>query len=168
MMNTRQSIPILTTALIVLGGAFCARPDISHAQPPLPGQASAVQRSPMAGQLNGTWRMIATRQSGASTISDVPQERQTKLKLITTGHYVWYVYNPDTKEIAESLSGTCSLDGGTYEETAQYGSYPSLLGKSQHFTVKLEGDRMHLWGTLKMGGDNPSTRPLEEVWKRVK
>lgn len=163
MINTRQSIPVLTTALIVLGGAFFARPNITHAQPPVPGQAA-----PVAGQLNGTWRMIATRQSGAAAISDVPQERQTKLKLITAGHYVWYVYDPDTKAIAESLSGTCSLDGGTYEETAQYGSYPSLLGRSQHFTVKLEGDRMHLWGTLKMGGDNPSTRPLEEIWKRVK
>lgn len=112
--------------------------------------------------------MIATRQSGATAISDVPQERQTKLKLITSGHYVWYVYDPDTKEIAESLSGVCSRDGNTYEETAQYGSYPSLIGQSQHFTIKFEGDRMHLWGTLKMSGDNPSTRPLEEVWKRVK
>lgn len=112
--------------------------------------------------------MIATRQAGAPGITDVPKERQTKLKFITAGHYVWYVYAPDTKGIVESLSGTCALDGDVYQETAQYGSYPSLVGKAQPFTVKTEGNRMHLWGTLRMGGDHPFTRPLEEVWERVK
>ena len=164
MINTRQASSALVTALIVLGGSLLARPHGSRAQ----AVPATGQETPSMNSLDGTWRMIATRQFGAPGITNVPKERQTKLKLITGSHYVWYVYDPDTKEIAESLSGTCVLNGGTYQETAQYGSYPALLGKAQSFTVKTEGDRMHLWGTLKMGGAHPSSRPLEEVWERVK
>lgn len=169
-MTTRQRFALTLTALIVLGAASCARPSTTHAQP----QPATDQKTAASHRLDGVWRMVANRDwqagSPAPGLADIPKEKQTHLKFITAGHFIWYTYDPATKAITESMSGTCVLNGSAYQETVEYGSgsnYAMLLGTAS-FTVKTDGGRMHLSGTLKFGGNAPTTLHIEEVWERVK
>lgn len=75
----------------------------------------------------------------------------------------WVAVNVDGRSslVTSTHGGTWRVSGNQYEETVAYGGdhHALLMGKTYHWTIKIEGDLM-----IKTGTDNP----WHEVWKRVK
>jgi hypothetical protein len=71
----------------------------------------------------------------------------------------------ETKVVSRTAGGAYTLKGDRYEETPQYGfgeDFNAIRDIPQPFTLRIEGDRWHLSGTLSNG------LKIEEVWERSK
>ncbi len=114
-------------------------------------------------RLIGAWRLVSAEYGGR--VMDVAR-MGTTLKHITPGHFLWVGYDPESKVISRSMGGTYVLRADQYEETVRYGvggDFDAIRGNlpaKATFTVKVEGDRWHVSGTLDGG------LKIVEVWER--
>jgi hypothetical protein len=91
-------------------------------------------------------------------------EGQRRIKLITDTHFTWVEFDVATKRAEGMAGGACSLIGDAYTESidfADLGMAP-FIGAKHSFTVRVEGDKFFLSGSLANG------LAIEEVWQRVK
>ena len=104
--------------------------------------------------LDGTWELVAGQQlpKGARVI-----------KVISGGHFIFAAYDTEKGETLYTGGGTYILNGSSYTEHVDFGDKPSdgIVGKDQHFTVKIDRDTFMQAGTLSNG------RGLSETYKRV-
>jgi hypothetical protein len=116
-------------------------------------QLAPAQEGPR-NKMEGTWEVVS---------EGLPKSLR-QVKLITATHFTWVVYDREKKLPQASAGGRYSLKGDAYKEQIEFAfeGLQDLVGKEQPFTVRFEGDRFFLSGTLTNG-----TR-LEEVWVRVK
>jgi len=105
-------------------------------------------------QLDGTWELVNSQQllKGARDI-----------KIISAGHFIFVTYDTESGTVLGTGGGTCTLNASSYAEHVDFGDRlsPGLVGKDQHFTVKVDKDTFTQTGTLTHGKD------LSETWKRV-
>jgi hypothetical protein len=105
-------------------------------------------------QLDGTWELVAGQQlpKGARLI-----------KVISRGHFIFAVYDSEKGETLYTGGGTYILNGTSYAEHVDFGDKPfdGVVGKDQHFTVRIDGDTFMQAGTLS------NRVGLSETYKRV-
>lgn len=108
---------------------------------------------PKKSQLDGAWVLVGAQQlpKGARDI-----------KIISGGHFIFATYDTEKGELLGTGGGTYILNGSSYTEHVDFGKGLSdgIVGKDQHFTVKVNGDTFVQAGTLSNGKD------LSETWKR--
>jgi hypothetical protein len=111
----------------------------------------------------GTWQLVSFRYGEATIWSNVP-EGQRRIKLINQTHFSWVQYEVSSGKAQTMAGGTYTLKQGAYTEAIEYAGegMTEYLGKSQLFTLRVEGDRLHQSGRLSDGTQ------IEEVWQRVK
>ncbi|HET7267409.1 MAG TPA: hypothetical protein VFJ15_04810 [Oleiagrimonas sp.] len=140
----------LVAALAVLGGCQSQSPAVA-----------AKATSPLV----GTWEFV----SGTYTTPGKPPavydaSDMHAMKVITPTHFAFVSVLGDGKFYAAG-SGPYTIKGdahgGTYTETIEYASVPSMVGKGYPFSYRIEGDRWY------HEGDEDGTH-VEEVWQRVK
>ena len=107
-------------------------------------------------QLEGTWELVSGQQlpKGARDI-----------KIISEKHFIFVAYNTETGKPLYTGGGTYVLNGSSYTEHVDFASdaiSAGLIGKDQHFALKLDGDTFTQTGALSNG------KGLTEVWKRLK
>ncbi|HET9709677.1 MAG TPA: hypothetical protein VFP39_15365, partial [Gemmatimonadales bacterium] len=137
-----------------LGGAIVAAGvslAMAAARSPLPARspASAV----------GTWRLVTAKANGKAV--DIPAGT-TVLKHVTPTDFV-FVYYTAQGMITVAGGGRYTYDGTRYTESVEYGVGEGMapyIGKTQEFTLRIEGGRWYQSGTETDG------TTVEEVWER--
>ena len=104
--------------------------------------------------LDGTWELVAGQQ--------LPKDAR-EIKIISGGHFIFATYDTEKGELLGTGGGTFILTGSSYTEHVDFGDNisPGVVGKDQHFTVKIDGDTFVQAGTLSNG------KRLSETWKRM-
>ena len=104
--------------------------------------------------LDGTWELVAGQQ--------LPKDAR-EIKIISGGHFIFAAYDTEKGELLGTGGGTYHLTASSYTEHVDFGDKisPGVVGKDQHFTVKMDGDTFVQTGTLSNG------KGLSETWKRV-
>jgi hypothetical protein len=106
-------------------------------------------------QLDGVWELLSGQ--------PLPKGARD-IKVILGGRFIFAAYDTENGRPLYTAGGTYVLNGSSYTEHMDFASdviATGLVGKDQHFTVKLDGDTFTQTGTLTNG------KPLSEVWKRV-
>lgn len=109
----------------------------------------------------GTWQLVSATANGKAV--DVPAGT-TVLKHITPTDFV-FVYYTERGLITVAGGGRYSLKGNHYEETVEYGVGEGMapyIGKTEAFTLRLDGNRWYHSGTEHDG------TVVEEVWERAR
>ena len=109
----------------------------------------------MSDKLDGTWVLLSGQ--------PLPEGVRDK-KMLSGGHFMFAAYDTKTGNPLYAAGGTYTLDGNSYVEHVDFASdkLPAeLIGKSQSFTIELDGDTFTQAGTLSNG------KPLTEKWNRV-
>jgi len=111
----------------------------------------------------GTWQLVSVKVGDDGEWSLAPKE-QRRIKLITATHFTWIEHDTATGKALSVVGGTYALNDGKYVESIEYAGegMAGMLGKTQSFMVKIEGDK---WGQT---GQLPNGIRIEEVWERVK
>jgi hypothetical protein len=142
-----QRMPWLGGAIVAAGmssGVAAAKVPL-----PLPSPASAV----------GTWKLVTAKANGKAV--DVPAGT-TVLKHVTPTDFV-FVYYTTQGLITVAGGGRYTYDGTRYAESVEYGVGEGMapyVGKTQQFTLRIEGGRWYQSGTETDG------TAVEEVWER--
>jgi hypothetical protein len=116
---------------------------------PAPSPASAV----------GTWKLVSAKANGKAV--DVPAGT-TVLKHVTPTDFV-FVYYTTQGLITVAGGGRYTYAGTRYAESVEYGVGEGMapyIGKTQQFTLRIEGGRWYQSGTETDG------TAVEEVWER--
>lgn len=116
---------------------------------PAPSPASAV----------GTWKLVSAKANGKAV--DVPTGT-TVLKHVTPTDFV-FVYYTTQGLITVAGGGHYTYTGTRYAESVEYGVGEGMapyIGKTQQFTLRIEGGRWYQSGTETDG------TAVEEVWER--
>jgi hypothetical protein len=124
----------------------------------------AQQETPKTGGTHlGTWQLISFQYGDVTGFSDSPKE-QRRVKLITSTHFTWVLYDAGSKKVESMAGGPYTLDGISYTETVEFvgTGMETYLGKKQTFTIKVDGDKLRQSGQLSDG------LKIEEVWQRLK
>jgi len=105
-------------------------------------------------QLDGTWELVAGQQ--------VPKGAR-EIKIISGGHFIFATYDTEKGELLNTAGGTYILNGSSYTEHVDFGEKiaAGIVGKTQQFTVKIDGNTFIQTGTLSNGIG------LSETWKRI-
>jgi len=109
----------------------------------------------------GTWQLVSAKANGKAV--DIPAGT-TVLKHLTPTDFV-FVYYTQQGLITVAGGGRYTLKGDHYEETVEYGVGEGMspyIGKTEAFTLRLDGDRWYHSGTEHDG------TVVEEVWERAK
>src|SRR5215471_11467340 len=117
-----------------------------------PGAASKPQ-TPV-----GTWKLVTAKANGKAV--DIPAGT-TVLKLLTPTDFV-FVYYTQQGLITVAGGGHYTLTGNRYSETVEYGVGEGMapyIGKTEQFTLRLEGGRWYHSGTEHDG------TVVEEIWE---
>lgn len=106
--------------------------------------------------LDGTWELVSGQPlpKGAHDV-----------KIISAGHFMFVAYDTESGKPLYAAGGTFALDGSSYTEHIDFMSEKisaGMIGKDQHFTVKIDGDTFTQTGTRSNG------KYLSEVWKRAR
>lgn len=111
----------------------------------------------------GTWKLVSTKYGDAKEFTKY-RETSSRIKLITATHFTWVEVGAATKKVLASAGGTYKLSGNSYTETINFAGdgMETYLGKSQMFTIRVEGDKLFQSGELSDG------LKIEENWERVK
>jgi hypothetical protein len=111
----------------------------------------------------GTWKLVSTKYGDAKDFTKYG-ETSSRLKLINPTHFTWIEVDATTKKVLSSAGGSYKLSGNTYTETIDFAGdgMDAFLGKSQKFTIKIEGDKLFQSGELSNG------LKIEENWERVR
>jgi len=116
---------------------------------PAPSPASAV----------GTWKLVSAKANGKAV--DIPAGT-TVLKHVTPTDFV-FVYYTTQGLITVAGGGRYTYTGTRYAESVEYGVGEGMapyIGKTQQFTLRIEGGRWYQSGTETDG------TAVEEVWER--
>lgn len=114
--------------------------------------------------LIGTWQLVSYKYGTAPGFTQFPSDR-VQLKHVTPSSFVWLRYGTTGGQIEQVAGGDYRLEGGNYTEQVVYGhgeDVKPLVGQSQNFTARIEGNRWHHTGVLSNGFK------IEEIWERVK
>ena len=133
------------TLLAGLGTAISA----ARRPSPAPSPAAAV----------GTWKLVSAKANGKAV--DVPTGT-TVLKHVTPTDFVFVYYTPQGL-ITVAGGGRYTYNGTRYAESVEYGVGEGMapyIGKTQEFTLRIEGGRWYQSGTETDGS------AVEEVWER--
>jgi hypothetical protein len=116
----------------------------------------ATKPSQLAKDLVGTWALAGTPDK-----PEDPPAKGGRLKFFTGKSWCITQCDADSGKVIFHHGGTYTLDGDKMAETIEYANEntSSLIGKTHHFTIKVEGDTY-----TQIGQDNEFT----EVWKRFK
>ena len=109
----------------------------------------------------GTWTLVSAKANGKAV--DVAAGT-TVLKHITPTDFV-FVYYTQQGLITVAGGGRYRLTGNHYEETVEYGVGEGMapyIGKTEAFTLRLDGNRWYHSGTEHDG------TVVEEVWERAR
>lgn len=109
----------------------------------------------------GTWRLVSAKANGR--LLDIPGGT-TILKHVTSTDFVFIHYDQQG-QVTVAGGGRYRLDGARYEETVEYGlgeGMRPLIGKTQVFSLRIEGGRWYQEGTESDG------TVIEEVWERAR
>ena len=107
------------------------------------------------GPLDGAWELVSGQ--------PLPKGARD-IKILSEGNFIFVAYDRATGKPLYTGGGTCLLNGSSYTEHVNFMSdqiSAGMIGKDQHFTVKLDGDTFTQTGTLSNG------KSLSEIWKRV-
>ena len=123
----------------------------------LPAQQESKKSS---GSHLGTWQLASfkygTNESGFTDFS----QSQRRIKLITETHFTWIEFDATSKKVRSTAGGAYSLSGNTYTESIDFGlGMDTYLGQKHTFTIRVEGDKFFLSGSLADG------LKIEEVWQ---
>ena len=112
----------------------------------------------------GTWQLTSYKYGSEQQTFTTFPHTQRRLKLITETHFTWVQFDTTTKKSQSMAGGTYSLSGDTYTESIDFADsgMESYLGGKHSFTIRVEGDKFYLTGSLADG------MRIEEVWQRVK
>lgn len=111
------------------------------------------------GPLNGTWKVVATRQSEESDWHDTAKDL-TVLKHITGSHFTFVAIDNATDEVKLAFGGRSAVEGDKYVETVDYGPktlLETIGGKKQVFNWSVDGNIFTLVGTLTNFRSAPAT-----------
>lgn len=110
-------------------------------------------------ELLGTWQQVSGKFNGQEF---QPPEGTTLIKHVTASQFMFVDVDKDG-QIVDAAGGPYTLSADTYAETPAYGTgdFHGLLGKTQSFAWKVEGNRWFHSGTLTSGFT------IEEIWERV-
>jgi hypothetical protein len=137
-----------------LGGALVAAavsPGVAATKIPVPARnpATAV----------GTWKLVTAKANGKAV---EVAAGTTVLKHVTPTDFVFVYYTPQGL-ITVAGGGRYTFDGTRYAESVEYGVGEGMapyIGKTQQFTLRIEGGRWYQSGTETDG------TAVEEVWER--
>ena len=107
----------------------------------------------------GTWKLVTAKANGKAV--DVPAGT-TVLKHVTPTDFV-FVYYTAQGLITVAGGGRYTYNGTRYAESVEYGVGEGMapyIGKTQEFTLRIEGGRWYQSGTETDG------TTVEEVWER--
>jgi hypothetical protein len=107
----------------------------------------------------GTWKLVTAKANGKAV--DVPAGT-TVLKHVTPTDFVFVYYTPQGL-ITVAGGGRYTYNGTRYAESVEYGVGEGMapyIGKTQEFTLRIEGGRWYQSGTETDG------TAVEEVWER--
>ena len=112
----------------------------------------------------GTWQLTSYKYGTNQPSFSEPPSSQCRIKLITETHFTWVQFDPANKKVKGLAGGAYSLNGKTYTESIDWADsgMESYLGSKHGFTIRVEGDKLSLSGSLSDG------LKIEEVWQRVK
>ena len=116
---------------------------------------SQINGSRAKSQLEGAWELVSGK--------PLP-EGARDIKILSGGNFIFVAYDTATGKPLYTGGGTYILNGSSYTEHVNFMSdqiAAGMIGKDQHFTVKLDGDTFTQTGTLSNG------KSLSEIWKRV-
>jgi hypothetical protein len=136
-----------------LGGAIVAvgvSSGVAAAKGPFPAHSPATAV--------GTWKLVTAKANGKAV--DVPAGT-TVLKHVTPTDFV-FVYYTAQGLITVAGGGRYKYDGTRYAESVEYGVGEGMapyVGKTQQFTLRIEGGRWYQSGTETDG------TAVEEVWE---
>jgi hypothetical protein len=126
---------------------------------------SLISQNPIEsnGKHLGTWKLVSTKYGAATSFTDYPK-KSFRLKIINATHFTWVEVDASTKRVLASAGGRYKRSGDSYTETIEFAGegMETYLGKSQKFTVRVEGDKLFQSGELSDG------LKIEENWERVK
>jgi hypothetical protein len=150
----RPRLPFLAAALVAVGlaaSAVAVRLMADDAKP-----AEGAKASQLARDLVGTWILAGTPDKPVD-----PPEKGGRLKFFTGKSWCITQADAQSGKVVFHHGGTYSLDADKQAETIDYANENTsyLIGKTHHFTIKVEGDTY-----TQLGQDNE----FNEVWKRVK
>lgn len=108
------------------------------------------------GRLEGTW-----------THSFKGNRDLVQIKILNQDHFVWSTYERKTREVIATAGGTYTFKDNTYKERVDFGHFAAAgfqetVGKEQTFTVKFDGDKWFVSGTLSNGVE------IKEEWRRLR
>jgi len=135
----RRTVPNLLTTLLVCLIAF----------------PSHTAWGGTADKIEGQWELVSGE--------DMPPGWK-EIKLISSGHFIWVMYDAQKKKTAFTGGGTYKIDGDQCTEHLEFMTVPggdALIDKDQHLTLKLEGSNLIVTGALSSG------EKLNETWKRA-
>ena|SRR5688572_7285054 len=132
------------------------------AQKPSDPKDPGVKQDKQASHL-GTWKLVSTKYGDAKDFTPY-REESSRLKIINATHFIWVEVDSKTKNVLASAGGAYKLDGLSYTETIDFAGegMAAYLGKSQKFTIRVDGDKLFQSGELSDG------LKIEENWERVK
>ncbi len=110
--------------------------------------------------VQGTWQLVSY--DHGQGLKNGEDDHHQELKMISSKHFVWVLYDGNKKKTLASGNGTYTLEGQSYVEHVDFIDVdPKLIGKDQSFTIKVEGDTLSQSGVLSDGTH------IVETWKRV-
>ncbi len=140
--------------------------------------ANASAQEPIA--IQGIWQLVSQKFDGKASAPT------NMLKTITKGRWSWIQQDKEQmlaqlakKTHVDSLEafanylgagyGTYTLAGDTYTEKIEYMSFPSYIGRSFPFKVKIEKDHLYQSGKLPITGADGKEQELllEEEYRRL-
>jgi hypothetical protein len=148
----RKYLTIVTIAMIVIAALTISSGSL------LKNESRNISES-----IQGTWKLVSTNYgSNPSGFTDLPAII-VRMKLITDTHFTWVGFSTIDKKVSSSAGGKYTLDGNTYTESIDFGlNMDTYIGQKHAFTVKVEGDRLFMSGSLSDG------LSIAEIWERVK
>lgn len=123
----------------------------------------AQKQAESTGKHIGTWKLVSTKYGSATEFRPY-SDKSSRLKIINPTHFTWVEVDASTKKVVASAGGNYKLTGDSYTETIEFAGdgMETYLGKSQKFTIRIEGDKLFQSGELSDG------LKIEENWERVK
>jgi hypothetical protein len=121
----------------------------------------SVNAQQKSSEILGAWKLVSLRY-GEGEIQYVSDSLQ-RIKLITPTYFTWVHFLTKDKTVRDSAGGTYVLDGGNYIEKIDFGGrgMTSYLNKTQAFKIKIEDNKMYLFGELS------DKLKIEEIWEKI-
>lgn len=114
----------------------------------------------------GAWRQVEQRNGDAREYSRLPED-VTMIDYVVGGRFVWTIVQDG--KVLSLAGGRCKADGEKFTEIVEYASggdlVESFVGKSFHFTVTIDGDKLTKVGTIRVNG---ADYKIDEKWERCK